>query len=124
MLSFWQFSAFPFFNVTNIAKCVFVFAILLESKGIAQQVQFIETEVEKFGCKVSYLGEPAVDGLLALDANNGFFDKGSFQAHGKKKAPGNEKNLISSHFTHLTTGDRTGVARWHFWLAKTGASQS
>lgn len=73
---------------------------------------------------VYYQGQAAENSTLVLDANNGFFDKGSFKAIGKKPVDDPaEKALISSHFEGLKTqqSPSSGAARWYFWGAKAGA---
>ncbi|MFT5301574.1 MAG: hypothetical protein ACI814_002380 [Mariniblastus sp.] len=77
------------------------------------------------GRSISYFGQPAVDGKLTLDANNGFFDKGSFKAYGKRDAPTADKEFISAHFDYLKYADTKpgGSARWHVWINNPGEVQ-
>jgi len=56
---------------------------------------------------------------IALNANNGFFDKGSVKAIGKMHAPEHEKKLISAHFDALVA-TKAGTMRWYFWARKAG----
>lgn len=83
----------------------------------------IDTGAVADGAKVSYLGEPSQNGLLRLTANNGFFDKGSFQAVGKRPAPSDaERGRIHFHYSHLiaTESQSKGTAHWYLWIPQAG----
>lgn len=89
--------------------------------GSAQPFEMLATDETMFGSRVFYRAQPARDGVVVLNANNGFFDKGAFRAEGKIEAPADEKALISSHFTHLVpTANTAGAARWYVWIPRAG----
>lgn len=87
----------------------------------AQSPRLIPTKESKHGANVSYLGQLAPENTIVLDANNGFFDAG-FRAEGQHVVTGPEKELISSHFTHLTvpTAKSNAAARWYLWVKQPG----
>ncbi|MFT7173049.1 MAG: hypothetical protein ACI9NQ_001269 [Paracoccaceae bacterium] len=62
------------------------------------------------------------DGILVLNANNGFFDKGKVKAIGKKAGKPHEKDLISASFDELQflPKKEDAKARWYLWSAEAG----
>ncbi|MFD2157809.1 DUF3472 domain-containing protein [Rubritalea tangerina] len=95
--------------------------------GVAQVV-WAEGIIERKSADGSrfYQGEKAEQGVLRLDANNGFFDKGSFRALGKEVVENpDEKALIKSHSASLQSlkAGNAGAARWYFLMEKAGAVQ-
>jgi len=64
---------------------------------------------------VFYEAEMAENGILVLDANNGFFDKGKVRATGKGAVREHEKGLISASFEELEflAGKKEATARWY-----------
>ena len=71
-----------------------------------------------------YLGQPAQDKTLELNATNGFFDR-CFVAVEPQNLPAEDwqSPLIRQSFASLVrvaTQPNIGTARWHLWFAKTG----
>lgn len=100
-------------------------AFLLSASGshfvTAQHASILETQLSEFDSTVFLLAEPAVEQTLTLNANNGFFTKGAFKAFGEQPASEGDKQLIRSHFDHLSTvGTKGGSARWYFWVTQPG----
>lgn len=97
------------------------FVGLVSCAAVAAEPSLIPTRETLFGGSVAYRGEPAANGVIVLNANNGFFDKGAFRAEGKQPVPADDSKLISSHFTHLvSTGKTEGALRWYVWTPKAG----
>ena len=89
--------------------------------ALAGKPQVLKTDEQLFGSPVAYLTQPASNGVLVLDANNGFFDNGAFRADGQKPVPEDEKALISSHFSYLTAKNTNdGEARWYILIPAAG----
>ena len=71
-----------------------------------------------------YLGQPAEDQTLKLNATNGFFDR-CFVAVEPQSLPAADwqSPLIRQSFASLvrvSSKPNVGTARWHVWLARTG----
>ncbi|MBK1854785.1 DUF3472 domain-containing protein [Verrucomicrobiaceae bacterium 5K15] len=70
-----------------------------------------------------YYGQEAEDGVIELNATNGFFDR-CFQAGGMGPADPEDQGMIRATFDHLRKGSADhGSARWHLWLPKPGTVQ-
>lgn len=110
-------------DVCLFGRVAVIVVCLMSGPAIeAAQPTVISTREKLFGGSVSYLGQGAENGVLVLNANNGFFDKGAFRADGKQPAPDDDKQLISSHFTHLVpVGTSDGSARWYVWTPEAGS---
>lgn len=95
--------------------------VSLASLTAADTPSVLSTRERLFDSRVSYLAESADNGVLVLNANNGFFDKGAFRAEGAKPVPADDKPLISSHFSHLvSTTNGRGSARWYIYIPTAG----
>lgn len=115
-----------FSRVASLANSILLTCIiflLTSEHSIAQTlIELTETRTSQNQHPISYFTQSNSDGVLVLDANNGFFDSGSFRAEGKFPAPKNEKDFIRDHFKFLKpiSNKLVGTARWHFWLEETG----
>lgn len=107
--------------VTPLTR-ILVFTLLYSGANASEET-LIEVKDPQGAKAVYFQGEPASDGKVVLDANNGFFDKGSFRALGKREV-GNaeEKKLISAHFDSLQSlkSPTKGAVRWYIWAEKSG----
>lgn len=105
-------------------SCLFLcVCIALASRGFAGETQLIDAAEKRHGGSVYFNGQLAQSGVMILDANNGFFDKGVFKAEGKHAAPdAAEKALIHFHYSHLVAAEKqsTGTAHWYLWVAQPG----
>jgi hypothetical protein len=71
---------------------------------------------------VFHQAQGANDGVLVLNATNGFFDKGKIRAVGQKTGQEHDKNLIKASFDDLQflPGKNDATARWYLWAEKAG----
>ncbi|BDS06637.1 hypothetical protein NT6N_16770 [Oceaniferula spumae] len=88
----------------------------------SQPVEFMNVQGEGQGGNTQkfYYGQAAKDGVIELNATNGFFDR-CFQAGAAKKVTPENAKLIKSNFDYLEKGrEELGSARWHLWMPEAG----
>lgn len=72
------------------------------------------------GRDVRYIGQSAVDGMIDLTANNGFFNH-CFRADGPGPLLPNDEDFTYISFDHLKASrDVPGTARWHLYVPEPG----
>lgn len=110
-------------------RLLFCFVLVLAGglidRAFGQVKLFSTSQTNALGDRISYWGSAPQNGVLILDANNGFFDKGAFRAIGKHVSPESERLLISSHFDGLQAvpGKNLGEARWYIWKVSPEAAE-